>query len=255
MSGVPLDCEVYCRFSDLLPATLEEQGGELQFGRQRQGKVPDFLITFGSPDGPVQRLAELKVISAGKSWYKRGVRGKGTVRRASRLTYEYEEVLRGFDVRFHEAQPRQARELGQPPPPEPPPGPLLARFRGCGGLNQGQLVAGPWGDLSPHFHSLLKVFAEERVAARGRASGEEQGPGQLGLVMGEVRRAASVTVVRAQAVCLLERLGFLGPGARAAAGRRQTTLRLERRRRKEAQAYHQAFVRRGLAREGRAYVA
>ena len=184
-----------------------------------------------------------------------GVKGKGTERRARRLTYEYEEVLRGFDVRFHSAQPRQLRVTGEPAPPEPPSGPLLSRFRGCGGLSQGQLVAGPWGDLSPHFHSLLKVFAEERVAARGRASGVEQGPGQLGLVMGEVRRATSVTVVRAQAVCLLERLGFLGPGARAAAGRRQATLQLERRRKREAQAYHQAFVRGGLAREGRAYVA
>ena len=82
----------------------------------------------------------------------------------------------------------------------------------------------------------------------------DQGPGQLGLVMGEVRRAASVMVVMAQAVCLLERLGFLGPGAMAATGRRQATLRLEQRRRKEAQAYHQAFVRWGLGLEGRAFV-
>ena len=70
----------------------------------------------------------------------------------------------------------------------------------------------------------------------------------MGLVMGEVRRAASVMVVRAQAVCLLERQAFLGPGARAAAGRRRATLHLERSR--EAQAYHQAFIRRGLGREG-----
>ena len=42
----------------------------------------------------------------------------------------------------------------------------------------------------------------------------------LGKVMGEVRRAFSVTVVRAQALCLLERLAHLGPGARAAAQRR-----------------------------------
>ena len=146
LSGVPLDCEVYGLFSDLLPATLEEEGGELQWGRQRQGKVPDFKITFNTPEGPVPRLAELKVISAGKSWFKRGVKGKGTSQRANRLTFEYEEVLRDFDVQFHGAQPRQAREVGEPAPPEPPSGPLLARFWGCGALSQGQLVAGPWGD-------------------------------------------------------------------------------------------------------------
>ena len=63
--------------------------------------------------------------------------------------------------------------------PEPPPGPLLARFRNLGGLSEGQLVAGPWGDLSPHFHQLLKLFAESRVAAMGRAQGREAG-GMLG---------------------------------------------------------------------------
>ena len=70
--------------------------------------------------------------------------------------------------------------------------------------------------------------------------------------MGEVRRAMSVTIVRAQQVCLLERLAFLVPGAKEAAKRRQTTLRLQERRRREAQAYFLAFQRGGLGREGRA---
>ena len=70
--------------------------------------------------------------------------------------------------------------------------------------------------------------------------------------MGEIRRAASVTVVRSQAMCLLERLSQLGPGARAAAQRRQVTLRLEDRRRRDRQAYSLAHERRG--RVGRAFV-
>ena len=111
------------------------------------------------------------------------------------------------------------------------------------------------GNLSPHFHGLLKVFAEERVAAEGSATGVEQGPGQLGRVTGEIRRAASATVVRAQAVCLLERLSFLGSGARSAAQRRQTTLTLVERWRREAQAYQLATQARGFGREGRAFVA
>ena len=89
---------------------------------------------------------------------------------------------------------------------------MVARFRDLGGLDEGQLVAGPWGDLSPYFHKLLLAFAESWVAAMSRAQGWEAGDGMLGKVMGEVRRAMSLTVVRANAHCLLERLSQLGSG-------------------------------------------
>ena len=49
-------------------------------------------------------------------------------------------------------------------------------------MEDGELVAGPWGDLSPDLHKLLLVFAESRVAAMSRAQGWEAGPGQLGKV-------------------------------------------------------------------------
>ena len=71
--------------------------------------------------------------------------------------------------------------------PVPPPGPLLTRFCSYGSLREGQLVAGPWGDLSPHLHQLLNLFAVARVEATGRAQGYEQGSGMLGTVTGEVR--------------------------------------------------------------------
>ena len=137
---------------------------------------------------------------------------------------------------------------------EPPPGPLATRFRDLGGLEDGELVAGPWGDLSPDLHKLLLVFAESRVAAMSRAQGWEAGPGQLGKVMGEVRRALSITVVRANALCLLERLSQLGPGAGAAAKRRQGELQLEERRRQERQAFDMTWLARGSSRVGRAFV-
>ena len=50
----------------------------LQWGRARQGKVPDFMFLLSTPDGLRPSLAELKIISAGKTWYPRGVKGKGT---------------------------------------------------------------------------------------------------------------------------------------------------------------------------------
>ena len=108
----------------------------LLWGRARQGKVPDLKFILPSPEGPKPCLAELKMISAGKSTFPRGVKGKGVDRRAAKLPAEYEAKLRAYDETFHGAVPREL---------EPPPGPLVARFRGLGGLEQGQLVAGPWG--------------------------------------------------------------------------------------------------------------
>ena len=93
LSGVFVDCEVYGQFSDLLPASLMEEGGELQWGRARQGKVPDYKFLLNTPNGPESSLAELKIISAGKSRYPRGVIGKGTDRRAALIPKEYETKL------------------------------------------------------------------------------------------------------------------------------------------------------------------
>ena len=88
------------------------------------------------------------------------------------------------------------------------------------------LVAGPWGDLSQDFHILLSSFAKSRAEASARSNGSEggSGAGELGKIMGEIRTAMSVQVVRSQALCLLERLsrwliwvqgqGQLGRGGR-----------------------------------------
>ena len=185
-------------------ATLMEEGGELQWGRARQGVVPDFKFMLNTPDGPMSSLAELKGISAGKTRYPRGVVGKGTDRRAALIAKEYETNLRRYNVMFHGAAPLVR---GQP---EPPAGPLVQRLRS---FPMQKLVAGPWGDLSQDFHQLLSTFAKSRAEASARSRGREggAGKGELGKVMGEVRRAMSVQVVRSQALCLLERLAQLGP--------------------------------------------
>ena len=60
--------------------------------------------------------------------------------------------------------------------------------------------------------------------------------------------------VRGQAKCLLERLAYLGPGGPGAGKRKETTLRLEERRKKERQAYMLAHHSWGLGREGRVFV-
>ena len=68
LAGIAADCEVYGLFSNLLPAAFTEEGGELQMARARQGEVPDFRSLLPTPDRPKNCLAELKVVSAGKTW-------------------------------------------------------------------------------------------------------------------------------------------------------------------------------------------
>ena len=69
-----------------------------------------------------------------------------------------------------------------------------------------------------------------------------------------MRRATSVTVVRAQALCLLERLTYLSLGARGAVERRRLAERLQERRTRESQAYILSHLNRGLNRVGRTFV-
>ena len=92
--------------------------------------MPDFKFLLPTPDGPKSALAELKVLSCGKTWYPRGVKGKGSSRRAALLSQEYIGKLRDMDSRFH------GTAIGAS-------GPLVSRFLDLGGLERGCLVAGP----------------------------------------------------------------------------------------------------------------
>ena len=118
------------------------------------------------------------------------------------------------------------------------------------------LVAGAFGDLSSDFHELIRdlaVLRAENVArAKGRAGGAS--PGDLGRVTGEIRRAFSVVIVRSQALCLLERLSMLQPGAKSATERRKVALRLEETRRRQSESYRLSQMNRGLSRLGRAFI-
>ena len=69
-----------------------------------------------------------------------------------------------------------------------------------------------------------------------------------------LRRSLSQDFIRAQALCLVARLGKLGDGARAAASRRAQAGREEVGRQREQLALYQAHVMgRGLGREGEIY--
>ena len=152
-----------------------------------------------------------------------------------------------YDVRFHGAEPLPRGQSGS----QHPAGPLVQRFRG---YEMMKLVAGPWADLSQDFHVLIGHLAQKHFESRDRSRGSFSLGGELSQAVGEIRRALSVQVVRGQALCPLERLAHLGPGARAAGDRRQLVQKLEERRRQQAQAYSLAHRQRGLSRVGSTFI-
>ena len=112
---------------------LRQREGGLEWGRARQGLVPDFRFRLPTPEGPSDSLAELKITSAGVTWYPRGVEGRGTDRRAAGLEKLYVGKLSKYDRQFHGTNPGQT-------------GPLVQRLQSYGTLLG--LVVGPWGDGS-----------------------------------------------------------------------------------------------------------
>ena len=95
------------------------------------------------------------------------------------------------------------------------------------------IVVGAFGEGSDDLHSLLHHravsrvrYAGPQVGRRGQLRTEEA---EIALTTSFLRKSLSVCGVRSQARLLLGRLDVLGPGAAAAALRRNHALQLERR--------------------------
>ena len=99
----------------------------------------------------------------------------------------------------------------------------MARLQSFGELQC--YVVGQWGEGSKDLHHFVQVCAEARVAHLTRATGRQESEHLLGLIVGQYRRLLSITAVRAQAMCLLARVGLITPAAREAAARRAVTMR------------------------------
>ena len=98
------------------------------------------------------------------------------------------------------------------------------------------LVAGAWGDCSTDLHNLVQTCAESRVEHLCRSTGRPELEGQLSVIIGQYRRLLSSCIVRAQAQCLISRVGVIAPQAREAAQRREVAGRMERVMREERKA-------------------
>ena len=95
-------------------------------------------------------------------------------------------------------------------------GRLEQRLRSFGELQT--YVAGNWGEGSEDLHSLVQSCAEARVAHICRSTGRQESEHLLGTIVGQYRRLISTCAVRAQAMCILARVGIITPAAREAGG-------------------------------------
>ena len=84
---------------------------------------------------------------------------------------------------------------------------------------------------------LLKVLAKSRVTNRSLREGRVGSGQELATVTGQIRRVLSTAIVRANAGCLLSRMGRVGEGADMAGKRRQAAAAEEERMRREREAW------------------
>ena len=102
----------------------------------------------------------------------------------------------------------------------------------------------------PRLVALVRSYESQ-----ARALGRQMSDKELGVIVNQVRKYLSTSFVRAQSLCLINRLSYLGEGAQAAAGRRIVARQLEEGRRRDRQATYMAHIRgRGLSREGQIFV-
>ena len=101
LSKLPVECDVYGLFADLIPAEATAEGQDLQWGRGRQGLVPDIRARLPTDNGPSDTLAELKFVNAGFTEFPRGVDGRGTDRRAATLSALYRGKIEKLDYKYH----------------------------------------------------------------------------------------------------------------------------------------------------------
>ena len=120
-------------------------------------------------------------------------------------------------------------------------GPLEQRLKSFGDLQC--LVAGQYGEVSQHYHDLLAKLAKTKAAHFSLTQGRPLSNSEQGLLLHQLRRRLSVTIIRAQSACLLSRIGHFQPGAKEAAKRRAFAKQREEQLIQDQRAHFFAHVR------------
>jgi hypothetical protein len=199
------DAEPYGLFSALIPSSATAANGDLHSARNRQGLVPDLHVTFPAQHGPASsQLAEIKSLSAGATWYQ-SRRIKTVDVRARQIPGLYRDKAQNIDRKYCGSVPGQI-------------GPLEQRLQGFGEI--ACLVAGQYGEVSQHFHDLLKKLVTSKAAHVSQIEGRPVSDSERGQILHQLRRRLSVSIIISQSSCLLSRLNHMSPGAKEAAKRR-----------------------------------
>ena len=228
MAGWKCQAEVYNLFADLVPQgeTVEVQlsalVGESHRTRARHVLVPDLRLrgevhvgTEGGLAGnsSVDWLAEVKTIRCCQTRYNLKQRNSKAVdRRAAMVPKEYTKKARDVDRGV----------LGAP---DGVPGPVQARLEEYGEVKA--LVFGAFGEASQEVHSLVDQLASSRANGRIGVTDKEW-QAEKSLAISTIRQRLGVTVVRAQADLLSQRMQWVGEGAKVALAERKQEARRQR---------------------------
>ena len=217
-AGLESEVEVFNLFAGSIP---QEGLSRMDRGRKVQSIVPDLRISIPEEGNMIPRLHEIKIISSSRTRYAPHRQGQEATRavdkRASELNREYIMKARATDQQYCGTAPGTT-------------GPVETKLSRLGDVKG--VVVGAFGEGSEDLHSLIHHLAIARVREagpqKGRSGQIRTQEAELALTTSLLRRALSVVGVRAQARLLLSRLETIGPGAAAAAGRRNYALNLER---------------------------
>ena len=120
-------------------------------------------------------------------------------------------------------------------------GPLEQRLKDFGEILC--LVAGQYGECSQHFHDLLKKLVVSKAAHISQIEGRGLSESEKGLILHQLRRRLSVSIISAQSSCLLSRLNHMTPGAKDAARRRAFAKQRAEQNTLDARAHFEANIR------------
>ena len=226
-SRVSSTCEFFDLFGHLIP---KEGLSRMESGRARQGLVPDFKIALPDKvEGTKEVLAEIKVINCCPSRYTpSGPNVKAVNKRAQLLPGEYRKKARDIDQKIINT-PAEVR------------GPVERRLDEYGNLKG--LVFGAFGEASDDVHDLIDTLAESRLRFQVLSEGREGGgsDNEKGMIVNQIRRTLSMSVIKSQVACLLGKIQQAGPGNKQLAKKRERMLFLDEKMRLEKNSQ---FVRR-----------
>ena len=158
--------------------------------------IPNFLITCPTDNGPqAAQLCELKLISAGATYYKSGSGDRWVDVRARQLPKLYKDKAKNIDRLYCGAREGQR-------------GPIEKRLEEFGDLSC--FVVGQFCEVSPDLHNFLKKCAVEKSRRLANVLGRPPSAFEESQVLQQLRWRLSVCSIRAQSSCLLSRLGHTG---------------------------------------------